>query len=175
MTQAGHDRLIAKQKQLLNELTVIIGRDKSSSRIGIGDSSAPSSSDGCDQEEYNLRARIDEIDLIFGDSVQIVPAATQTRTIQIGQIVTVSMDNGDQLKTRQFWIDGFAETEPGFEPQVVGYYAPLIRALIGRKLRDFIEVEVEDAQTGTKTAYGVRILKIELPTEAHLAQNLLAA
>ena len=171
MTQVGHDRLIAKQRRFADELDALVGRDKSSSRGGGLDGNIQNNSDGCEHDEWRLRAQIKEIDLIFEDGVTIVPAAKKTERVQIGQVITISMDDGQVAKTRQLWIDGYAETEPDFMPQVVGYYAPLIKALIGRRQGEAVEVMLTD-DAGGKMVYDVRILRIELPTEAQITQHI---
>jgi transcription elongation GreA/GreB family factor len=165
LTQFGHDLLVAKQKRLRREHDDLARRDKrATASVGAGD--LGTIQDGCEVYERDLRRQIYDIDVIFKPGVEIVPEVKQTERVQIGQIVSGIKCYADDEKQVTYWIDGWASTDPDWDPPVYGYYAPAIRPLIGKQVGDVVTIKVFDEIKQVETTYDFEITKIELPPAA---------
>ncbi len=134
LTKQGYDKIQKEYKELI-EVKKPYAVDRLGKARSMGDLSENSEYNAAKEELAFIDGRIREIEQIL-KTVEIIDKHNNNSVIELGNYITVET----QGKTEQYQIVGEFEADP--MNKKISSTSPIGLALIGKKIRDVVEVNI---------------------------------
>lgn len=135
MTQEGHDKLEEELRELKHEKRPAVIEAIAEAREH-GDLSENAEYHAAREQQSFIEGRIEEVEAILSKAEVIDPKKLSGETIKFSATVTLIDDDTEEESVYQI----VGEQESNIQAGKLAINAPLARALIGKKVGDYVEV-----------------------------------
>ena len=138
LTKEGVAKLEAEYRHLLDVERPAITKELVEARA-LGDLSENADYDAAREGQARIESRIKEIEVILSN-YELIKDKVSTKTVQVGACVVLKMLDFDEEE--KYEIVGVIEANP--LENKISSEAPLAKAVLGHKIGDVVEVEIEN-------------------------------